>query len=160
MSGVRVRDADLTHDRPAFQRFILGSNTVEAQFASDRRLDAAVGEEFLPELIERAASKQGRIFVAEEAGIVIGWAVCYVNQEEIYVRPEERSHGHVAELFVEEAARGRHVGRALLKSCEDHFRSLGLKSALIGALSHNTRAVNAYRAAGYADYAVNLRKIL
>ncbi len=157
---VHIRDLDLARDKPALQRFILGSNTYEAQFESNRRLDAAVGEEFLPELVERATAKQGRIFVAEDAEIVLGWAVCYVEQEETYVRPEERPYGYVAELFVEEAERGRHIGRSLLKCCESHFRSLGLKSVHIGALSPNIRAMNAYRAAGYTDYAVNLRKIL
>jgi len=76
------------------------------------------------------------------------------------VREEERPFGYVAEMFVDEAFRGRHVGRMLLKACEDHFRALGLKSVLIGALSPNTRALNAYRAAGYTDYAINLRKLL
>lgn len=160
MSAVVIRDADFTRDCAALERFILGSNTYEAQFESDRRLDAAVGQEFLPELVERAATRQGRIFVAESANGLLGWAVCYVEVEETYVKPEERRAGYVAELFVEEVARGLHIGRSLLKSCEDHFRALGLKSVHIGALSQNVRAVNAYRAAGYTDYAVNLRKLL
>ena len=63
-------------------------------------------------------------------------------------------------MFVDEAARGRHVGRMLLKACEDHFRALKLKTVDIGALAGNTRALNAYRAAGYSDNAVNLRKLL
>ena len=79
--------------------------------------------------------------------------------EEVLVAARRRG-GSFAELFVEEAARGRHIGRTLLKSCEEHFRSLGLKSVHIGALSPNTRAINAYRAAGYANHAVNLRKLL
>jgi ribosomal protein S18 acetylase RimI-like enzyme len=158
--SVLVRDADLARDKLTLQRFILGSNTYEAQFEADRRLDPGVGEEFLPELVERAQTKQGRIFVAEDGGSVLGWAVCYVDQEDTYVKPDERAYGYVAELFVEEAARGRHIGRTLLKSCEEHFRSIGLKSVHIGALSPNTRAINAYRAAGYANYAVNLRKLL
>lgn len=158
--SVCIRQADIERDRLALQSFILGSNTYEAQFESDRRLDAAVGEEFLPELVERATTKQGRIFVAEDGNALLGWAVCYVEQEETYVKPEERPYGLVAELFVVEAARGRHVGRSLLKSCEDHFRTLGLKFVHIGALSPNTRAVNAYCAAGYASHAVNLRKLI
>ena len=90
----------------------------------------------------------------------IGWAVCYVNQHDTFVRPEARPYGYVSELFVEEAARGRHVGRKLLNSCEDHFRDLKVSSVLIGALSANVRAMKAYRAAGYGDYDVNLRKLL
>jgi ribosomal protein S18 acetylase RimI-like enzyme len=157
---IRIRDVDLDRDRPALLRFIAGSNAYEFQFESDRRLDAALPEEFLPELTARANEKQGRVFVADDGGAAIGWAVCYVDHHETFVREEERPFGYVAEMFVEESARGRHIGRSLLKSCEDHFRALGLKSVLIGALSPNTRAVNAYRAAGYTDYAVNLRKLL
>jgi len=158
--SVRVRDADLSRDKPALLRFLAGSNTFESQWESDRRLDADFPEEFLAELVARAKAKLGRLFVAEEAGAVIGWAMCFVDGHETFVKPEDRPFGYVAEMYVDEAARGRHAGRKLLKSCEDHFRALGLKSVLIGALSHNTRAVNAYRAAGYADYAVNLRKVL
>ncbi len=158
--AVHVRALDLARDKPALLRFILGSNAYEAQYESDRRLDKACPEEFLPVLLERAKARRGHIFVAEEAGEPIGWAVCYVNEHDVYVRPEERPYGYVSELFVDEASRGRHVGRKLLNACEDYFRSLKIATVLIGALSANTRAVRAYKAAGYADYDVNLRKVL
>jgi len=160
MSMITIRDADLARDRATLERFILGSNTYEAQWESDRRLDANVGADYLPDLIDRAATKQGRMLVAEQDGAVIGWAMCHVDRHESFVLEEERRFGYIAELFIEESARGQHVGRTLLKSCEDHFRAMGVKTVLIGALSPNTRARNAYRAAGYADYAVNLRKVL
>ncbi|NOT40442.1 MAG: GNAT family N-acetyltransferase [Alphaproteobacteria bacterium] len=158
--SAHIRDADLGRDRPSLERFIVGSNTYEAQFESDRRLDAGAGADYLPLLVDSATNKRGRIFIAEEAGVPIGWAVCYVEQHEPFVKEEERPYGYVSELFVVETHRGRHVGRDLLNACEDHFRALGLKTVLIGALSPNARAVNAYRAAGYADYAINLRKVL
>jgi ribosomal protein S18 acetylase RimI-like enzyme len=138
----------------------MDSNQFESQWESDRRLDAAFPVEYLAELIERAKAKRGRLLVAEEGGAVVGWAMCFVDGHEIFVREEDRPFGYVAEMFVEAKARGRHIGRKLLNACEDHFRALGLKSVLIGALAPNARAVNAYRAAGYADYAVNLRKLL
>lgn len=157
---VQIRDLDLARDKPALLRFILGSNAYEAQFESDRRLDKACPEEFLPVLLDRAKTRQGHVFVAEEAGEPIGWAVCYVNEHDVYVLAEERPYGYVSELFVDEAARGQHVGRKLLNACEDYFRTLNVRTVLIGALSANTRAVSAYKAAGYADYDVNLRKVL
>ena len=155
-----IRDADLSRDTAVLQRFIVGSNTYEAKFESDRRLDAAAGADYLPQLVDSATKKRGRIFVAEEAGTPIGWAVCYVEHHEPFVKEEERPYGYVSELFVDEAFRGRHVGRALLNACEDHFRKLGLKTVLIAALSANTRALGVYRSTGYTDYAINLRKIL
>jgi ribosomal protein S18 acetylase RimI-like enzyme len=158
--SVAIRDADLARDRAKFENFILGSNTYEAEFESDRRLDAQVGGDYLPILIKRVATRQGRIFVAEADGAAVGWAVCYADPHDAFVKEEERPCGYVAELFVEEAHRGRHIGRALLLACEDHFRTLRFKSVLIGALSSNTRAIDAYKSAGYSDYAINLRKVL
>jgi len=158
--NVYVRDASLPADKPALMRFIAGSNSFESQWESDRRLDAALPEEFLAELVARAKAKRGRLFVADDAGTVVGWAMCYVDQHETFVREEERPFGYVAEIFVEEALRGRHVGRELLKACEDHFRLLKVKTVIISALCANVRAVRAYTAAGYTDYAINLRKLL
>jgi ribosomal protein S18 acetylase RimI-like enzyme len=158
--SVTIRDADLARDKVALTRFLMGSNQFESQWEKDRRLDAAFPEEYLSQLAERAKSRQGRLFVAEEAGAVVGWAMCFLDEHDTFVKQEERPFGYVAEMYVEEARRGRHIGRTLLKACEEHFRGLGVKSVLISALSPNTRALNAYRAAGYTDYAVNLRKIL
>jgi ribosomal protein S18 acetylase RimI-like enzyme len=158
--SLAIRDADLSHDRATLERFILGSNTYEAQWESDRRLDAAVGADYLPVLIERVTQQQGRIFVAENAGTLVGWTACYLEQHDAFVKDEERPFGYVAELFIDDAHRGLHIGRSLLKSCEDHFRALGVKSVLIGALAPNTRAVNAYLAAGFSDYAIEFRKRL
>lgn len=158
--SILIRDAKLPGDKPALLRYIAELNRFEAKFERDRRDDNAFPEEFLTELVARAKEKQGRIFMAEETGATLGWAMCYVEQHETFVRPEVRAFGYVAEMFVEERARGRHVGRMLLKACEDHFRRLKLKTVLIGALAPNDRALSAYRSAGYADYAINLRKVL
>lgn len=158
--SVRIRDADLARDRPAFERFIWGTNVYEGRAEPNRRLDPQVGADFFPELLKRMEKKQGRIFVAEVDGATVGWAVCYAEAHDVYVLEEERAFGYVAELFVEEAHRGLHIGRSLLKSCEDHFRARGLKFAFIGALAGNGRAVNAYRAAGFVDYAIEFKKRL
>lgn len=158
--SVVIRDAKPRTDKPALLRFIFELNKFEAQFEHDRRLDKAFPEEFLAELTKRAKEKHGRIFIAEDGGKALGWAMCYLEHHETFVRKELRPFGYVAEMFVDESARGRHVGRMLLKACEDHFRATPARSVIIGALWANARAVRAYKAAGYADYAVNLRKLL
>ena len=48
----------------------------------------------------------------------------------------------------------------LIEACEHYFRSLSIGSVMISALAANDRAVKAYRAAGFADYSINFRKIL
>ncbi|MBP6014251.1 MAG: GNAT family N-acetyltransferase [Alphaproteobacteria bacterium] len=158
--SVVIRDADLARDKPSIQRFMAGLNLFESAFEPNRDLAPGVPERWLKDLLARVRAKQGRMFVADDGGVLLGWAACHADQYDVYVREEDRAFGYVEELYVDEAARGRHIGRALLKACEDHFRSLGLKSVLIGALNGNARAIAAYRAAGYSDYAVNLRKLL
>jgi ribosomal protein S18 acetylase RimI-like enzyme len=158
--SVRIRDADLARDRSAFERFIWATNVYEGRAEPNRRLDPQVGADFLPDLLKTIEIRQGKIFVAEVDGAPVGWAVCHLSEHEVYVLEEERAYGYVAELFVEEAHRGLRIGRSLLKSCEDHFRSQGLKYVFIGALAGNSRAVNAYRAAGFADYAIEFKKRL
>lgn len=158
--SVAIRDADLARDKPDLLRFVAALNRFEHQFDENRRLDDAFPEEFLTEQQLRAKTKQGRMFVAEDDGKPVGWAMCCVEQDETFVRADDRAFGYVAEMYVDEAARGLHVGRLLLNACEEHFRALKLKRVLIGALAGNLRAVNAYRASGYADYAINFRKLL
>ena len=155
-----LRDIDLTADRPAALSFIMGSQRYEHEFEPDRRLDPAVADEYFAELAEELAQKQGRAFVAERDGEVIGWGVLVVEDGPIFVREEERRYGYITELFVNEAARGLGVGQALIAACEEEARRLGLTQIMIGGLSGNTRAMDIYERAGYRPYTAELRKYL
>ena len=52
------------------------------------------------------------------------------------------------------------AGRALIATCEDVARKMKLKSLMIGVLAKNARARKTYEAAGFAPYALELRKYL
>ena len=139
----------------------MGSNLYESKFENDRRLDDQYPAEFLHERVEISKAKRGRFFVAEKPdGGLYGWAACYVDHHEIFVKESERPYGYIAELYVEEESRGQHIGRKLIEACEHYFRSLSIGSVMISALAANDRAVKAYRAEGFADYSINFRKIL
>lgn len=79
---------------------------------------------------------------------------------EAFVIPDERNFAYIFELFVIEGTRGTGVGRALIVACEEWARVKNYKSIQIGVLAGNTRAAKIYREAGYADYALELRKYL
>ena len=154
----RIRDFDPAADEPAALAFILGSQVYEHAIAPDRRLDDAVASEHYAALAPHMAANQGRGFIAEEEGQAIGWAVFFVHHGLIYLVPEERTFGYIAELFVVEPARGRGVGRALIAACEDAARGLG--QIRIGHLTGNRRAAEIYGRAGYAPYTSELRRAL
>jgi GNAT superfamily N-acetyltransferase len=155
-----LRDFDPARDTQAALAFIMGLQLYEHQFEPDRRLDAAVAEEFLPEILKRVAANRGRIFVAEENGAAIGWAVFTVEQNQLYVVEAERIYGHIAELFVSVFSRRKGTGRALISACEEEARHQGLRQIKIGVLTKNTRTAGIYAKAGYGAYSSELKKNL
>jgi GNAT superfamily N-acetyltransferase len=141
--------------------FILGLQRFEHQFEPNRRLDAAVAEEYLAPLLRTVAEKGGKIFIAEDgAARPIGWGVVHEDADDIYVIASERRFAYIAELFVVEAARGMGVGRALIGASENWARAQDLGILKIGVLPGNARAKAVYERAGFEPYALRLRRKL
>lgn len=158
---MRIRDARFPEDRAAAERFLMGSNAYEATFEPDRLLTNDFVAPYLENLLRDVGERHGRIFIAEDdAGTAMGWAVCYDGRHPVFVRPEERIHGYISEVFVEESARGQGVGQALIAACEAHFRARGHIVATIGLLEKNAQAARSYGRAGYQGYTRELRKYL
>src|SRR4051812_35889191 len=114
----RIREARLPDDRPAILRFIAGLQNFEKQIEPDRRVDETVAEEFYAVVLDRLAKRHGAVFIAEADGVAVGWAQAHEEENAIYVMPEERRYGHIAELYVIDDRRGHGIGRALIAACE------------------------------------------
>jgi phosphinothricin acetyltransferase len=84
--------------------------------------------------------------VAEDDGRVVGWAkLSPFSERECYAGVNEAS------IYLDRAARGRGVGRALLSALEDAARATG-HWKIIGLLfPENTASVALFRAAGYRE---------
>ena len=155
-----IRDFDLARDKAAALLFIEGSQAYEHEVEENRRLDAAVANDYLPVLLEEIAAKRGRIFVAERDGVAIGWAGVTREEHPVFVIEAARAFGYITELFVAAAARGSGVGQALMSACEAEARRCGLKQIVIGVLSANKRTADIYERAGFQPYTAELRKYL
>lgn len=161
MSGdFTIRDLRLPEDKPACLFFIHGLQIHEHAFEPDRRVDAQVAEDYFAALMKRVAGQEGHTFIAEADAQPVGWAIFLIDHNYVYVVEEQRTFGYIAELFVREDARGRGIGRALIEACEGEGRRRGLKLMMIGVLPANARAAATYAKAGYAPYALELRKYL
>jgi len=156
----RIRDFDPVSDKDMGIAFIHGLQLYEHAFQPDRRIDDTVAAEYYAVLMERFAKQGGRIFVAEIDGRAVGWAVFVVEENFIYIVETERAYGYIAELYVDESARGAGIGRALIEACEDEARTRKLTTLKIGVLSANRRAAGVYAAAGFAPYSAELKKTL
>jgi GNAT superfamily N-acetyltransferase len=157
---VSIRPARLPDDEVAILSFIHGMQQFEYALEPDRRVDVEVAEEFFTEILARLRTRGGIALIHEEQGTSTGWAVVYRDENDVYVRAEERQFALISELFVLEAARGRGIGRALVAACEDWARGQGLNVVMINVLRDNRRAEKIYRAAGFETYYTGLRKYL
>jgi GNAT superfamily N-acetyltransferase len=156
----RIRAGDLRRDRAAARRFILGLQRFEYDIVPNRRLDEKVAEDHLGQLFRDPAKVHG-IFVAEDAaGAAQGWAVVIEAADQLYVEESLRRYAYIAELYLEDVMRGTGAGKALLTACEDWARANGFHTLQIGVLAGNARARKVYGDAGFAPYAVELRKRL
>ena len=155
-----VRIARLPDDEEAILSFIDGMQLFEHAIEPDRRIDATVAKEFFDEIVARVESRGGAVLVYEDDGARVGWAVVYRDENDIYVRSQERAFALISELFVVETARGRGIGRALIAACENWARARGLNVVMISVLRDNRRAERIYRAAGFETYYTGLRKYL
>lgn len=68
-------------------------------------------------------------------------------------------YAEVTELFVEEAFRRRGIARALLAEAEILARGLGAPGIILFTGLKNETAQVFYRAVGYHDYAITMRKV-
>ena len=150
----------MPRDEPAILSFITGLQDYEAAFEPDRRRDPNFVADHWRVLQHRCAEKHGTMLIAEEAGKPVGWAFAHDYRAELFVVEAERHHGFLAELYVEPPARGKGHGRALIEACEQWARARGHKLLMVGVLAENPGAIRAYEGAGFAPYAMTLRRYL
>jgi GNAT superfamily N-acetyltransferase len=153
-----VREARLPADKPAILEFIMALQRYESFLEPNRRYDLAMAEEYFDTLVERV--RRGRIFMADDAGSAVGWAIVYEEETEAFIRADERRFAYLAELFVVETCRGTGTAYRLIDACEAWAREAGYATMRIDLLSRNVRAARAYAKAGYTPYCQEVRKRL
>lgn len=153
-----IRPARLPEEAAALAGFIDALQHYERAIESNRRVDSTVGEDYYRVLMNRVAENEGRVFVAEGEGRLLGWMVTLVEESPAYIVEEERRAPQVAELYLIEDARGQGAGTALLEIAEADFRARGYRHMMIGVLPQNAPAVRAYERFGFKPYMEMRRK--
>lgn len=89
-------------------------------------------------------------------GRAVGFGAVRIVPPVFYSTPQ----AEITELFVEEAYRGKGVGRALMTHAEQLARERGAKHLLILVDAENDVAQKLYRGMGYQDWDLALLKFL
>lgn len=135
----------------------------EAVRRYDPSLPAAesIIDEYFAYLLSRIRDTGGRfLLAADEDGSVVGY-VCLLG----LIPPDEPDEGKerfafISDLYVVPAYRQKGVGRQLMAEAEGLARALGASQIELNVLVGNRAASGFYRAMGYTERMVRLRKKL
>lgn len=92
-----------------------------------------------------AARDPDGIFIAEEDGRILGSLTTWIDRE--------AGIGHIPNIALVPEARGRGIGRALIRHAFEHFRNNGVTHAKIETLAQNEIGNHLYTSLGFREVA-------
>ena len=106
--------------------------------------------------------KTGKIFVAEEAGKIVGYISGWVKKIEDF--PDQTGapnvNGMFDNIFVSPDSRGKGVAKALVEKLENYFKESNCKLIWLNVYSENEEATGFYNKLGYVPNSTTFIKKL
>ena len=112
------------------------------EFGDGKPLSAEARANLIPGLVKHGGA---RVFLALDGESPLGLALCFVGFSSFRAKPLINIH----DIAVIPQARGRGIGRQLLKAVEQHARETDCCKVTLEVRSDNLRAQRVYRAAGF-----------
>jgi ribosomal protein S18 acetylase RimI-like enzyme len=155
-----IRDFDASRDGTALRECFIELQDYERQLDPGKPEGSTVADAYLNRAFARCREWDGRVFVAEVAGQVLGFVCVWAR-----VRPDEpdenpAEYAFVSDLVVRTTYRRRGIGGRLLSAAKGYARARGARVLRIGVLARNAAARRLYESAGFEQYEVELAKHL
>lgn len=122
--------------------------------------EADIGFEYIASLKSGIENHGGEILVAEEDGVVIGYAALFVKVPSEDDDEIAYDYALIRDVSVSANHRGRGLGKRLLTECEERARKAGAARLRIFVLSQNTGARRLYKNTGFAERLTEMEKAL
>ena len=87
------------------------------------------------------------IFVYDD-GEVLGYAFCQMSEVKDDRLLQDRKTLYIDDLCVDEAARGKHIGKALFDFVRDYAKSIGCQAVTLNVWAGNDAAMQFYQSKG------------
>ncbi|MBT8080567.1 MAG: GNAT family N-acetyltransferase [Gammaproteobacteria bacterium] len=165
MSAGALRSMQIRDYRPATDYDGIRRCLVELQ-DFERDLDARlpggedIVDEYIPQLLRRCVRYAGKVIVADLDSAIAGYVSIWTRVTSGELEDGDLLYGYVSDIVVRQEYRGAGVGRRLLEAAEDFARDNDVRYLRIAVLAANRMAHDLYRAAGFADYSVEMEKTL
>jgi ribosomal protein S18 acetylase RimI-like enzyme len=106
------------------------------------------------------ARSGGAVFVAEQAGAVVGSILWHRMEASEAFREEVRAMAMICGVVVAPAARGQGLARRLMAHAEASIRAAGIGAAMLQVTHDNSPALGLYRGGGYLPLELTMVKPL
>jgi ribosomal protein S18 acetylase RimI-like enzyme len=155
-----IREYNDSRDTNALRDCFAELQNNERQFDPGKPEGSTIAAAYLDRMFARCHDWDGRVFVAEVTGQVVGFVCVWakVPPEEPDESPAE--YAFVSDLVVSKLYRRRGIGKQLLSAVESFARSRGSCSIRIEVSSHNVSARSRYNSLGFEEYKIELLKRL
>ncbi len=100
------------------------------------------------------------IFVAVEAGKVLGYCFCKVKKHEKDPVIADYKELYINDLCVDENCRGQHIGKTLYETACRHGKQLGCYSVTLNVWSFNESALRFYESCGLKPQRIFMEQFL
>lgn len=100
------------------------------------------------------------VFIAEEEHRVLGYCFCILQTISGDPVLADRKTVYIDDLCVDEASRGKHVGKVLYQHVLSFARALGFDSVTLNVWAFNESALGFYKAMGMKPQKIGMEAIL
>jgi ribosomal protein S18 acetylase RimI-like enzyme len=115
-----------------------------------------IANEYLHNLLKTCEKNNGKIFVAEDGGKIVGMIAVVIHNQHDKLKP----HGAITDLIVLPEYRDKGVGKNLINKAEKYIKDSGIDIIQASILSPLIKAQHMYTRNGYEEYEMILRKRL
>lgn len=116
-------------------------------------------EKYFSRTMAEVKKYQGKIFLAQEEGKIVGLIIGLINNDaEKTYEYETPKRGRITELIITEGHRFKGLGQKLLSAMEGYYKKVGCKDVLIDVFGYNEKAQRFYYKNGYTNRNIEVMK--
>lgn len=125
-------------------------------------IDPTTSTYYAEKLLKNVAEKDGKIYVAEEDGTLVGFIGAYLTEqsEEEQLEFIDMKTGYISELFVTETLRNQGIGQQLLDKAHNYLKAKGCTHSELEVFAPNKKAHDFYLEHEYKDKNIQMIRSL